>query len=190
VTLLRQGVGLGDPQRSLPTPTILWFCDSVIPSAPKTSRRSRLVGFLLGWDPKPHHLRFLSKWIVTPPWVGCGPAANWFILDPVLPLALVPLLWKQHFSTQDAAWSAAAAIRGMPQIITSTKNQAWDGKSPTGPAPARCPGDAAAPQGTGEHPSPRGAWVRHGDVRHGTRRTPRQQEPPGAVIWANLGCDR
>jgi len=23
-------VGLGDPQRSLPTPTILWFCDSVI----------------------------------------------------------------------------------------------------------------------------------------------------------------
>jgi len=31
VTLLRQGVGLGDPQRSLPTPTILGFgdCDSV-----------------------------------------------------------------------------------------------------------------------------------------------------------------
>ena len=27
VTLLRQGVGLGDPQRSLPTPTILWFCN-------------------------------------------------------------------------------------------------------------------------------------------------------------------
>jgi len=26
VTLLGQGVGLGDPQRSLPTPTILWFC--------------------------------------------------------------------------------------------------------------------------------------------------------------------
>ena len=25
-----KGVGLGDPQRSLPTPTILWFCDSVI----------------------------------------------------------------------------------------------------------------------------------------------------------------
>ena len=24
------GVGLDDPQRSLPTPTILWFCDSVI----------------------------------------------------------------------------------------------------------------------------------------------------------------
>jgi len=23
------GVGLDDPQRSLPTPTILWFCDSV-----------------------------------------------------------------------------------------------------------------------------------------------------------------
>jgi len=26
VTLLGQGVGLGDPQRSLPNPTILWFC--------------------------------------------------------------------------------------------------------------------------------------------------------------------
>ena len=25
-----RGVGLDDPQRSLPTPTILWFCDSVI----------------------------------------------------------------------------------------------------------------------------------------------------------------
>jgi len=31
VTLLRQGVGLGDPQRSLPTPAILSFCDSVTP---------------------------------------------------------------------------------------------------------------------------------------------------------------
>jgi len=30
VTLLRQGVGLGDPQRSLPTPAMLGFCDSVI----------------------------------------------------------------------------------------------------------------------------------------------------------------
>jgi len=28
VTLLGQGVGLGDPQRSLSTPTILGFCDS------------------------------------------------------------------------------------------------------------------------------------------------------------------
>ena len=26
VTLLGQGVGLGDPQRALSTPTILWFC--------------------------------------------------------------------------------------------------------------------------------------------------------------------
>jgi len=30
VTLLGQGAGLGDPQRSLPTPAILGFCDSVI----------------------------------------------------------------------------------------------------------------------------------------------------------------
>jgi len=29
VTLLGQGVGLGDPQRSLPTPAMLGFCDSV-----------------------------------------------------------------------------------------------------------------------------------------------------------------
>ena len=27
VTLLRQGIGWGDPQGSLPTPTMLWFCD-------------------------------------------------------------------------------------------------------------------------------------------------------------------
>ena len=30
VTLLGQGVGLGDPQRALPTPAMLGFCDSVI----------------------------------------------------------------------------------------------------------------------------------------------------------------
>jgi len=30
VTLLGQGVGLGDPQRALPTPTNMWFCDSVL----------------------------------------------------------------------------------------------------------------------------------------------------------------
>ena len=30
VTLLGQGVGLGDPQRSLPTPAMLGFGDSVI----------------------------------------------------------------------------------------------------------------------------------------------------------------
>ena len=29
MTLLGQGVGLGDPQRALPTPTMLGFCDSV-----------------------------------------------------------------------------------------------------------------------------------------------------------------
>jgi len=29
VTLLQQGVELDDPQRSLPTQTILWFCDSL-----------------------------------------------------------------------------------------------------------------------------------------------------------------
>jgi len=32
VTLLGQGVGLGDPQGSLPTPAMLGLCDSVIPS--------------------------------------------------------------------------------------------------------------------------------------------------------------
>ena len=29
VTLLGQGVGLGDPQRALPTPAMLGFCDSM-----------------------------------------------------------------------------------------------------------------------------------------------------------------
>ena len=29
VTLLGQGVGLGDPQRALPTPAMLGFCDSL-----------------------------------------------------------------------------------------------------------------------------------------------------------------
>jgi len=29
VTLLGQGVGLGDPQRALPTPAMLGLCDSV-----------------------------------------------------------------------------------------------------------------------------------------------------------------
>jgi len=33
VTLLGQGVGLGDPQRSLPTPAMLGFWDSVTASA-------------------------------------------------------------------------------------------------------------------------------------------------------------
>jgi len=28
VTLLGQGVGLGDPQRALPTPTMLGFCEN------------------------------------------------------------------------------------------------------------------------------------------------------------------
>jgi len=32
VTLLGQGVGLGDPQRSLPTPTILGFCAICFPA--------------------------------------------------------------------------------------------------------------------------------------------------------------
>ena len=32
-----RGVGLGDPQRSLPTPTILWFCDLPLPLSRPTS---------------------------------------------------------------------------------------------------------------------------------------------------------
>ena len=32
VTLLRQGVGLDDPERSLPTPTILWKNSRVVPT--------------------------------------------------------------------------------------------------------------------------------------------------------------
>ena len=33
VTLLGQGVGLGDPQRSLPTPAMLGFCENRLPRA-------------------------------------------------------------------------------------------------------------------------------------------------------------
>jgi len=36
VTLLGQGVGLGDPQRALPTPAMLGFCDSAA-LGPRTS---------------------------------------------------------------------------------------------------------------------------------------------------------
>jgi len=44
VTLLWQGVGLGDPQRSLPTPNMLGFCDVVLrrfllPSEPPGTTR-------------------------------------------------------------------------------------------------------------------------------------------------------
>ena len=37
-----RGVGLDDPQRSLPTPTILWFCDSVT-AAQKYSYQTRCL---------------------------------------------------------------------------------------------------------------------------------------------------
>ena len=33
VTLLRQGVGLGDPQRSLLTPVVLGFCECLLPGS-------------------------------------------------------------------------------------------------------------------------------------------------------------
>jgi len=49
VTLLGQGVGLGDPQRSLPTPTMLGFCDSVI-CAWRALCSSRPPGQTLGRD--------------------------------------------------------------------------------------------------------------------------------------------
>jgi len=41
VTLLGQGVGLGDPQRSLPTPAMLGFCDSVNPKRRVSSSSCR-----------------------------------------------------------------------------------------------------------------------------------------------------
>jgi len=45
VTLLGQGVGLGDPQRSLPTPNILWFCNLTKPQdgAEKASSKISLL---------------------------------------------------------------------------------------------------------------------------------------------------
>jgi len=56
VTLLGQGVGLGDPQRSLPTPTILWFCKySFITfySYFKTANRLRTHTYTLACLPTP-----------------------------------------------------------------------------------------------------------------------------------------
>ena len=47
VTLLGQGVGLGDPQRALPTPTMLGFCDSVPILVPSPLR-----------EPHPHTASF------------------------------------------------------------------------------------------------------------------------------------
>ena len=47
VTLLRQGVGLGDPQRALPTPTILRFCEcseQLTGNQRKVSEQGRVVG--------------------------------------------------------------------------------------------------------------------------------------------------
>ena len=49
VTLLRQGVGLGDPQRSLPAPTMLGFC--VILSVPPGHHRVQRRWVLLGRPP-------------------------------------------------------------------------------------------------------------------------------------------
>ena len=42
---LGRGVGLDDPQRSLPTPTILWFCDSVISEIWISLLKLRLICF-------------------------------------------------------------------------------------------------------------------------------------------------
>ena len=58
VTLLGQGVGLGDPQRSLPTPTMLWFCGY----APL----SRLV------------LRSAVNWYQCWHWASC---IQWYFID-------------------------------------------------------------------------------------------------------------
>ena len=48
VTLLGQGVGLGDPQRSLPTPNILWFCEIVPGRVHQESHADGEVGWALG----------------------------------------------------------------------------------------------------------------------------------------------
>jgi len=51
VTLLWQGVGLGDPQRSLPTPNILWFCEGGTPgSAGDVKLQSTHLKFTPRWQ--------------------------------------------------------------------------------------------------------------------------------------------
>jgi len=79
-----RGVGLDDPQRSLPTPTILWFCDSETLSQPSStwkgaykkseegffakacSNRTRASGFKLKEDRFKWDLRkkFFTRWVV------------------------------------------------------------------------------------------------------------------------------
>ena len=44
---LGRRVRLGDPQRSLPNPTILWFCDSVIPHLAADRRNERMAVWCL-----------------------------------------------------------------------------------------------------------------------------------------------
>ena len=73
-------VGLGDPQRSLPTPTILWFCDSVTPlqlfwvgiwrglkyrrrvSAQNLPARHRWLFEAWGWTQSGRQFRDLCNW--------------------------------------------------------------------------------------------------------------------------------
>jgi len=72
VTLLGQGVGLGDPQTSLPTPTTLWFCGF---SATK-SRAIPQSWVHWGWVPGSHQPGDAGDvawpWLLTPVLPGAG----------------------------------------------------------------------------------------------------------------------
>ena len=62
-------VGLDDPQRSLPIPTILWFCDSVILwnifSRQSLSRLLERVCFM-NWSQKPMQMKPCQFWTSFP----------------------------------------------------------------------------------------------------------------------------
>jgi len=106
VTLLGQGVGLGDPQRSLPAPTILWFCELLgLPRARLAGReepRSPLglaqSSVLLVWMSLGERLRWTST-------LGLGHEAT---CPRELHLTLLPILflprWRSLVQEEEHRW--------------------------------------------------------------------------------------
>jgi len=95
VTLLRQGVGLGDPQRSLPTLTVLGFCVIIFGVLFLPNIRASLDGFFFcvcccgqGWEDKRRKIWETRQGIVKaqqiPPWLAFwGRARNIWLIDDV-----------------------------------------------------------------------------------------------------------
>ena len=85
----RHGVGLDDPQRSLPTPTILWFCGSQ-------------------WTPR-------WMWASSKPLWQRRPTALWPALGNVSPAGLRRWSFPSTLPWWDQIWSAVS-ISGFPCV--------------------------------------------------------------------------